>query len=92
MESRLELFDTFAKNLEAVNGTCYKTDKASKIVSIDIKEASEKEVSVEKIGNDLEISYLNFKRRFKLPDSVSSRKISSFSLKDNKLRIVMDYD
>ncbi|WP_276863641.1 LutC/YkgG family protein [Anaerococcus tetradius] len=29
MESRLELFDTFAKNLEAVNGTCYKTDKAN---------------------------------------------------------------
>lgn len=67
-------------------------DKASKIISIEIKEASDKEVSVEKIGNDLEISYLNFKRRFKLPDSVSSRKISSFSLKDNKLRIVMDYD
>lgn len=27
MESRLEVFDTFAKNLEAVNGTCFKTDK-----------------------------------------------------------------
>lgn len=67
-------------------------DKASKIISIEIREASNKEVNVEKIGNDLEISYLNFKRRFKLPDSVSSRKISSFSLKDNKLRIVMDYD
>lgn len=67
-------------------------EKASKIISIEIKDASDKEVIVEKIGNDLEISYLNFKRRFKLPDSVSSRKVSSFSLKDNKLRIVMDYD
>lgn len=27
MEAKMELFDTFAKNLETVNGTCFTTDK-----------------------------------------------------------------
>ena len=27
IENKIELFDTFAKNLESVNGTCYKTSK-----------------------------------------------------------------
>ena len=64
----------------------------SKIIVIDLKYAKEEEVEVRKIGNDLEVSYLNYKRRFKLADNISSRKISSFSLQDNKLRVVMDYD
>ncbi len=67
-------------------------EKASKVILINLDYAKGDEVKVEKIGEDLEISYLNFKRRFKLPDTVSSRKISSFSLEDKKLRIVLDYD
>ncbi|MEQ0488649.1 TRC40/GET3/ArsA family transport-energizing ATPase [Anaerococcus murdochii] len=67
-------------------------EKGSKIIVIHLDYAKGDEVKVEKIGEDLEISYLNFKRRFKLPDTVSSRKISSFSLEDKKLRIVLDYD
>lgn len=67
-------------------------EKASKVILINLDYAKGDEVKVEKIGEDLEISYLNFKRRFKLPDTVSSRKVSSFSLEDKKLRIVLDYD
>lgn len=67
-------------------------EKASKVILINLDYAKGDEVKVEKIGEDLEISYLNFKRRFKLPYTVSSRKISSFSLEDKKLRIVLDYD
>ncbi|WP_311492481.1 TRC40/GET3/ArsA family transport-energizing ATPase [uncultured Anaerococcus sp.] len=67
-------------------------EKASKVILINLDYAKGDEVKVEKIGEDLEISYLNFKRRFKLPDTVSSRKVSSYSLEDKKLRIVLDYD
>lgn len=69
-----------------------KSEGASKIIEIDFKFASDKEVDVRRIGDDLELSYLNFKRRFKLPDTLSSRKISSYSIEDEKLKIVMDYD
>ncbi|MDU1707343.1 MAG: ArsA family ATPase, partial [Anaerococcus vaginalis] len=93
-----KLHDKIFKNLKLedifVNDKAFYIieEKASKIIVIDLKYAKEEEVEVRKIGNDLEVSYLNYKRRFKLADNISSRKISSFSLQDNKLRVVMDYD
>lgn len=93
-----KLHDKIFKNLKLedifVNDKAFYIieEKASKIILIDLKYAKEEEVEVRKIGNDLEVSYLNYKRRFKLADNISSRKISSFSLQDNKLRVVMDYD
>ena len=67
-------------------------DRGTRIVIIDLAYAKDEDVKVLRIDDDLEISYLNFKRRFSLPENLRSRKISSVDFIDGKLKISMDYD
>lgn len=65
--------------------------KGTKIITIDVPFIKNARIDVKKIENDIEIGYLNYKRRFKLPDNLSNREITRYELIDKKLKIMMDY-
>lgn len=70
-------------NIEDIKGT--------RIITIDMPFGDDADIEVKRIDDDIQITYLNHARRFRLTDNLISRRITSYELKDKKLRIMMDY-
>lgn len=67
-------------------------EKGTKIFIVRLPYANKDDISVEKEGSDLLLTVGNELRRFRLPDNVERRYISSWEFSDGELRIRLDYD
>lgn len=67
-------------------------EKGTKIFIVRLPYANKDDISVEKKGSDLQLTVGNELRRFRLPDNVERRYISSWDFADGELRIRLDYD
>ena len=67
-------------------------EQGTRIFIVKLPYASEKEIDIWRDGEDMVLVVRNQTRRFRLPDKVRRREITSWSFEDGELRIRFDYD